>query len=90
MSYCELMTKPCEFAPPYGPVTPRKCDICMAHYTMKELRKIKDELKLLNTRMVDIVLFTEYKEKDCAPKLHYHLQDVSNGCWTGPQDSNKA
>jgi hypothetical protein len=43
---CEAMLRPCDALRGGG-----ECQMCQITYLVKELRKIKDELKLLNVRL---------------------------------------
>ena len=69
------MKKPCDHAPSYTDLN--ICELCMAQYTMNELRKIKDELKLVKVRLgqdkesANYYGWIEYGLSDQHPKIHY-------------------
>ena len=46
---CEAMDIPCQET--RGSVT---CEMCFKRYMVRELRKVKDEVKLLNVRLSDV------------------------------------
>lgn len=73
MSYCELMRLPCETAPPFK-TTFKDCLLCNFTYLMKELERIKDEQKLMNTRLGEVpegyAGWIEYGPEDFYPKIH--------------------
>jgi hypothetical protein len=80
---CEAMLRPCDAIRGGS-----ECQMCQMTYLVKELRKIKDELKLLNTRLFP----TPYKESDFSNTQTAntewrgtHWYTPSDGQWQYPK-----